>query len=66
MVQVGRRSFNMKVGDWADVPRRQLHRIYSEEGAEILEVSKGRFSEDDIIRVEDDYGRAGTPPSRRR
>ncbi|MDG7007060.1 MAG: phosphomannose isomerase type II C-terminal cupin domain [Nitrososphaerota archaeon] len=58
-VQVGQRSFKMKVGDWARVQRNQLHRIYSEGGAEILEVSVGKFSEEDIVRMEDDYGRAG-------
>jgi len=57
-VQLGRRKFRMKVGDWARVQRNQLHRIYSEGGAEILEVSVGKFSEEDIVRIEDDYGRA--------
>ena len=61
-VQVGRRTFRMKVGDWAKVQKNQLHRIYSEGGAEILEVSVGKFSEDDIVRMEDDYGRAGKGP----
>ena len=59
-VQIGQESFKMGVGDWARVKRNQLHRIYSVGGAEILEVSVGKFSEDDIIRMEDDYGRVGT------
>lgn len=68
LVRVGKGSFKVKVGDWVRVPRNRLHRISSEEGAEILEVSFGRFSEEDIVRVEDDYGRAdlGAPPLRGR
>jgi mannose-6-phosphate isomerase-like protein (cupin superfamily) len=61
-VQLGRRKFRMKVGDWTRVQRNQLHRIYSEGGAEILEVSVGKFSEEDIVRIEDDYGRAQGEP----
>ena len=66
VVQIGDKSSKMKVGDWARVERNQLHRIYSEAGAEILEVSVGEFSEDDIVRVEDDYGRGGAKPARAR
>ncbi len=56
-VQVGDKSITLKVGDKALVPRLQLHRLSSEDGAEILEVTYGRFDENDIVRVEDDYGR---------
>jgi len=62
-VRVGTKSFRMGVGDRALVPRNKLHRIYSEQGVEFLEVAFGRYSEDDITRVEDDYGRAGSPLS---
>ena len=58
-VRVGNKTFTMEVGDRARVTRSKLHRIYSEKGAELLEVSFGKFSEDDIVRLEDDYGRAG-------
>ena len=60
-VRVGDRTTKVNVGDRTVVPRNRLHRIYSERGAEFLEVSTGKFSEDDIVRVEDDYGRAGGP-----
>ncbi|MDG6909314.1 MAG: phosphomannose isomerase type II C-terminal cupin domain [Nitrososphaerota archaeon] len=56
-VRVGAKEFGMKAGDRTFVPRNRLHRISSEKGAEFLEVSYGRFSEGDIVRVEDDYGR---------
>lgn len=57
-VQVGEKKMKVGVGDRTVVPRNCLHRIYSERGAEFLEVSMGKFSEDDIVRLEDDYGRA--------
>ncbi len=58
-VIVGDKVFTMKVGDRTVVRRNQLHRIYSKKGAEFLEVSFGKFSESDVERLEDDYGRAG-------
>jgi mannose-1-phosphate guanylyltransferase/mannose-6-phosphate isomerase len=57
-VTVGKRSFFLKVGEKTYIPRRKLHRASSTRGAEILEVSYGKFDEDDVVRVEDDYGRA--------
>ncbi len=60
-VQVGKRKFAMKAGERASVPRNELHRVGSDGGAEILEVVFGEFSDGDIVRVEDDYGRASGP-----
>lgn len=57
-VRVGEKTFTMKVGDKVLVRRNELHRIDTDVGVEILEVSTGEFSEDDIVRLEDDYGRA--------
>ncbi len=57
-VRVGDRTFRMEPGDRTLVRKNELHRIHSERGAEFLEISFGRFSEKDIVRVEDDYGRA--------
>jgi mannose-6-phosphate isomerase-like protein (cupin superfamily) len=57
-VQVADRRFVLKAGEKASVPRNQLHRLGSDEGTEILEVAFGKFLDDDIVRVEDDYGRA--------
>jgi mannose-6-phosphate isomerase-like protein (cupin superfamily) len=64
-VRVGDRTFRMRVGDRATVPRNRLHRISSPKGVELLEVSFGKHSEEDISRVEDDYGRADDKASRR-
>ena len=56
-VQVDDKSFAINVGDKAFVPRSRLHRLSSDIGAEILEVTYGMFDESDIVRIEDDYGR---------
>jgi len=57
-VTVGKRSFVLHVGEKAFVPRKKLHRAASVNGAQILELSYGKFDENDIVRIEDDYGRA--------
>jgi len=53
-------------GDAVDVPVGTAHRIENPGPAEVVfvEVQHGEyFGEDDIVRLEDDYGRAdGTPP----
>lgn len=43
-----------------DVPRRVAHRIINDstDTVEIVEVMKGRYDEDDITRIQDNYGRA--------
>jgi len=56
-VTVGRRTFVLRVGKRVFIPRKKLHRVSSVGGAEILEVTYGKFDENDIVRVEDDYGR---------
>ena len=47
------------VGVRYDVPRRVLHRIYNATGSpiEVLEVIQGRYDENDIVRIQDNYGR---------
>jgi len=59
-VQVDARTFDLKAGEKVFIPRTHLHRVGSEVGAEILEVAYGTFKEEDVVRLEDDYGRAGT------
>ncbi len=59
-VQVDGRTFTLKPGEKVFVPRTHLHRVGSDAGAEILEVAYGTFRDDDIVRLEDDYGRAGS------
>ena len=47
-----------KPGDTFDIGVEQRHRLSGgEEGVLIIEVQRGECREDDIIRLEDDYGR---------
>jgi len=52
-------SQEVKAGDNLWSPKGAEHRMEgSAEGVEFLEISFGEFAEDDIIRIEDRYGRA--------
>lgn len=60
--QLGEKKFRMKKGVPYLIPRNVKHRLSAPEKAgKILEISFGKFDEKDIIRYEDDYGRAGRP-----
>lgn len=59
-VTVGERTFAIHAGESAFVPRSTLHRLANPGTVplEIIEVSNGEYvGEDDIERVDDDYGR---------
>lgn len=62
-VTVGDKQINLGRGQSMDVPRTVHHRIAnlsSIDPLDIIEVQTGDYlGEDDIVRVEDDYGRAG-------
>lgn len=58
VAQVGTKRRRLRVGSRVFIPRRTLHRLSTSKGVEILEVSYGIFKEDDVVRVDDDYGRA--------
>jgi mannose-6-phosphate isomerase-like protein (cupin superfamily) len=48
-----------KVGDEFEIPLKTNHRIRSiDTDTEILEIAEGDFDENDIVRLEDKYGRA--------
>ncbi len=57
VAQIGEESHTLEAGSKVYVPRNRLHRLSSDSGVEVLEVSYGDFREDDVVRVEDDYGR---------
>ncbi len=47
-----------KVGDEFIIPEKAKHRLTSgNEKTEVLEISFGKFDENDIVRLEDKYGR---------
>lgn len=57
---VGKRQSVAGEGETIDVPRGAVHRIANDhdEGLIIIEVQLGPYTgEDDIVRLEDDYGR---------
>ncbi len=57
------RRIPLIVGQMFAVPVRVVHRLESKRGGVLVEVGLGEFDENDIVRLEDDHGRA---PARRR
>jgi mannose-1-phosphate guanylyltransferase/mannose-6-phosphate isomerase len=59
-IELGDRVIQPQVGDKVFIPRTTAHRLSStgDSLVRILEVSFGEFDEDDIVRLEDVYGRA--------
>ena len=58
-VEVGGRVLHPQKGEKIFIPRTEEHRLSSASGepVRILEISFGEFDEDDIVRLEDVYGR---------
>lgn len=62
-VQLEEKLLILKEGESLVIPMRAKHRVKAVGGqCIILEISYGRFKEDDIVRLEDDYRR--TVPNR--
>ncbi|MDO8553010.1 MAG: adenylyltransferase/cytidyltransferase family protein [bacterium] len=53
----GKRTVALKKGEVFRVVKKQVHRLFSKYGGVVVEVAYGDFSEDDIVRIEDDHGR---------
>ena len=48
----------IRPGEYAYIPKGSIHRLHGgDEGITFIEVQRGICEEDDIIRIEDDYGR---------
>jgi mannose-6-phosphate isomerase len=58
-VEVGGRILWPERGERVVIPHRTTHRLSAvgDEAVRVLEVSFGEFDEDDIVRLEDIYGR---------
>ena len=57
-VTIGDMEKVAKVGDEFEIPQKAIHRIEAPDGdVQILEIAFGDFDEDDIVRIEDAYGR---------
>jgi mannose-6-phosphate isomerase len=49
-------------GETLTIPRQAKHRVGAlDSGCTILEIAYGKFDENDIVRLEDDYKRTGIP-----
>ena len=58
MLEIGDQKIDAKVGDNFEIPPKTNHRINGKDKpGKILEISFGNFNENDIVRLEDDYGR---------
>ncbi|HIH09710.1 MAG TPA: mannose-6-phosphate isomerase [Candidatus Diapherotrites archaeon] len=54
---VGARKAKLSAGQKITIPKGAKHRIMAARKARFLEISFGRFDENDIVRYEDVYGR---------
>jgi mannose-6-phosphate isomerase-like protein (cupin superfamily) len=55
---IGKETRDVHVGEVMEIPQGTLHRLKGgEQGIAVLEISFGEFDENDIERVEDDFGR---------
>lgn len=58
IITLGEETIQAKAGDEFIVEPKMKHRINGgETGAKVLEIALGDFDEDDIVRLEDKYGR---------
>ncbi len=53
----GVREVALKKGEVFRVDKKQIHRLASKRGGVVAEIAHGKFSEEDIVRLEDDHGR---------
>lgn len=57
-VTIGKKTIKVKKGQEIIIPRKTKHRIEAlNKHVSFLEISFGKFKEEDIVRLEDDYGR---------
>lgn len=56
-VELDNNKIVLKEGDNIKVDTGVKHRIKANENCVLLEISYGKFDENDITRIEDDYGR---------
>ncbi len=58
-ITIGDKLVRAKAGDEFNISREVEHLVSAPiNDVEILEISRGKFEEDDIVRIEDKYGRA--------
>ena len=69
LVTLDGKEIALKTGEYIDIPMESAHRIANEGSAPMvfIEIQRGTyFGEDDIVRLQDDYGRSSPSPSPQR
>jgi mannose-6-phosphate isomerase-like protein (cupin superfamily) len=62
MVELDDRTMILTEGETITIPRQARHRAGAlDSGCIILEIAYGKFDENDIVRLEDDYQRSEFP-----
>lgn len=65
LVEIDKKTIVLKEGETTTIPRQAKHRVLAlESDCIILEIAYGRFDENDIVRLEDDYQRVTMPKTR--
>jgi mannose-6-phosphate isomerase len=65
MVEIDEKRIVLEEGETIMIPKQAKHRVRAlESECIILEISYGRFDENDIVRLEDDYQRVTMPKTR--
>ena len=60
-MELGEQVVDPEAGEKLFIPRQTVHRLSAGEGpVRLLEISFGEFDEEDIVRLEDLYGRVGS------
>ncbi|AFU59892.1 putative mannose-1-phosphate guanylyltransferase/mannose-6-phosphate isomerase [Candidatus Nitrososphaera gargensis Ga9.2] len=66
MVELNDRNTVLKEGETISIPKQARHRVSAlDSECVILEIAYGKFDENDIVRIEDDYNRAAMPAKTR-
>lgn len=65
MVEIDGKNVTLQEGETITIPRQAKHRVLAlETDCIILEIAYGKFDENDIVRLEDDYDRVTIPKTR--
>ncbi len=65
MVEIDGKTVTLREGETIAIPRQAKHRVLAlESDCIILEIAYGKFDENDIVRLEDDYHRVTVPKTR--
>ena len=65
VVEIDKKTIVLREGETITIPRQAKHRVLALESDCIIpEIAYGRFDENDIVRLEDDYQRVTMPKTR--